>query len=68
MTLYEFMEDFDNAELSEDEWREQMEDAVKTYYDKYDPDYPRFSGFQLRVGRAIRNYKSWRMERQRLEE
>jgi len=31
ITVWEHMEDFDNAELSHYDWREQLEDAVRTY-------------------------------------
>jgi hypothetical protein len=60
MTLYEFMEDFDNAELPEDEWQDQMEGAVSEWYERYDsPEH------RLRVDAAIRNYKSWKREQQK---
>jgi len=31
ITIYEHLEDFDNAELSHDEWIEQLEQAVIAY-------------------------------------
>jgi len=42
MTVYEFMEDFDNVELDDYEWKEQLRDAVKEFNEEhntqYDPD------------------------------
>lgn len=35
MTVFEFMEDYDNAELSNYERREQLEDAVMTYNEEH---------------------------------
>jgi hypothetical protein len=35
LTVYEFIEDFDNAELPHEEWMEQMEEAVETYNEHY---------------------------------
>lgn len=35
LTVYEFIEDFDNSELPHDEWIEQMEEAVMTYNEEY---------------------------------
>lgn len=52
MTLFEFMEDFDNAELSEYDRREQLEDSVRDYNEMYgtnhDPSkaYARYQSFQ----------------------
>lgn len=49
--LFEFMEDFDNSELDNYEWKEQLRDACKEYNEKhgtkYDPD------------RAVVNYLRW---------
>jgi hypothetical protein len=42
LSVYEFIEDHDNAELSTEEWLEQMEDAVVTYNEEYGTDhYPK---------------------------
>ena len=39
MTLLEFMEDFDNWELSTQDRKEQLMDAVVEYNEKYGTDY-----------------------------
>ena len=54
MSIYEFMEDFDNEELSNHEWNEQMEDAVKQFNDEYYTDHALKS--------TVRNYSSWKRE------
>lgn len=35
LDVYLFIEDFDNNELSHEDWIEQMEDAVVTYNEQY---------------------------------
>lgn len=35
LTVYEFMEDNDNAELSYEEWEEQLEEAVAIYNEEH---------------------------------
>jgi len=35
ITVYAYMEDFDNAELPSLEWQEQLENAVQDYNDSY---------------------------------
>jgi hypothetical protein len=49
LTVYEFMEDHDNAELNEYDWHEQMREAVLEYNEINDTDY--------NPETAIRNYK-----------
>lgn len=39
LSVYEFIEDHDNAELSHEDWLEQMEDAVVTYNEQYGTDH-----------------------------
>lgn len=39
MTVYEFMEDFDNAELDDYEWKEQLKEAVIEYNENYGTDF-----------------------------
>jgi hypothetical protein len=52
--IYEYLEDFDNAELSEYEWQEQMEEAIESYNEEYGTEYNK---------NFVRNYKAWRNER-----
>lgn len=35
LTVYEFIEDFDNAELPHEEWMEQLQEAVEKYNEEY---------------------------------
>lgn len=58
MNIYEFMEDFDNSELSEEEWTEQMEEAVREHDEMYPPL------FERNIKRTIRNYLLWKNERE----
>lgn len=58
MSIYEFMEDFDNEELSNHEWNEQMEEAVRQYNDEYYTDHAPKS--------TVRNYHSWKREKNEL--
>lgn len=39
LDVYSFIEDFDNCELSHEDWIEQMEDAVVTYNEQYGTDH-----------------------------
>lgn len=55
MSIYEFLEDFDNSELDESEWQEQMEEAVLTYNDEYDAS--------LKPPVWVRNYKLWKRDK-----
>ncbi len=58
MSIYEFMEDHDNSELSESEWEEQMEWAIEDFYAQYPPN-----GRKMSISGAISNYKSWKREK-----
>ena len=60
MDINLFLEDWDNAELSATEWREQMEEAVQKYNEEYGTDHMPRS--------AVRNYISWKREQNQLEE
>ena len=60
MDLFLFMEDFDNAELDEVGWEEQMIDAVIDYNEQYDTEHIPM--------RAIRQYRSWRDKQNQPEE
>jgi predicted alpha/beta hydrolase family esterase len=53
MTIYLFLEDFDNPEL--EDWEEQMEDAVRAYNEEY--------GTSHLPKTIVKNYKSWRREK-----
>lgn len=39
LTVFEFIEDFDNSELSPKDWADQMYEAVQVYNDKYDTNH-----------------------------
>lgn len=52
ISIMEYMEDFDNAELSEFEWNDQMWEAVIMYNATYDTYYL--------PSKEIKNYKSWK--------
>ena len=58
MTIYEYLEDFDNPELSTEDWLEQMTEAVNQYYTE-NPN-----AYEMKPKNAISNYKSWRREKQ----
>jgi len=60
MNINEFLEDWDNAELSHIEWQEQMEEAVQRYNEEYNTDHNPRS--------AVKNYISWQRDKNRLEE
>ena len=55
ISLYEFMEDFDNSELSEYERREQLENAVADYNEE--------NGTSYNPAKSFLNYESWRKEK-----
>ena len=55
--IYEFLEDFDEPSLNEDEWEEVMMDALAEYHVLY-PDVP-----EMKFKNRISNYKSWRREK-----
>ena len=59
MSIYEYMEDYDNDELPSEEWREQMEEAIKLYYQD-NPDAYKFK----KTENVIRNYLGWKREKQ----
>lgn len=60
LTINEFLEDWDNAELTNGEWEEQMEEAVQRYNEEYGTDHMPKS--------TVRNYKSWKRDKYRPEE
>lgn len=60
MDINLYLEDWDNAELSNGEWEEQMEEAVQRYNEEYGTDHMPKS--------AVRNYKSWKWNKNKLEE
>jgi len=58
LTVFQFIEDFDNAELDHDDWMEQLEDAVRTYNEEYQTNHdPRKT-----VNRYINQIKSQNYE------
>jgi len=54
MTVYEFIEDFDNAELDEYEFIEQLREAVVEFNEIHNTDYD--------PGRTVRQYLSRKRE------
>jgi hypothetical protein len=67
MTLYEFMEDFDDPELWKDDWQEQMEEAAMKWFEDNKP-HQELKVEKRNLRAAVRNYKSWKRDKQRLEE
>jgi len=57
LNIYEAMEDWDDPDLPEEDWREQMKDVIIQYYEEY-PDTPPMS-----LKNRISNYKSWKREK-----
>lgn len=55
MNLNEYLEDFDNAELDEYAWTEQMEEAVGMYNEEYRTFHDTVT--------AIRKYKEWKHDK-----
>jgi len=55
ISIYEYLEDFDNSELLEDEWQEVMEEQVNNYNEDYGACYAPKA--------TVRNYKSWKREK-----
>lgn len=53
--LYEEMEDYDNSEISEDEQREIWDEIVH--------DYNADNDLSIHTDTAIRNYKSWKLNK-----
>lgn len=54
MSIYEFLEDFDNPELEGYDWEEQMRYAVHHYNEEYEGNY------KLSIVKA---YKQWKREK-----
>ena len=57
MTIYEYLEDYDNPELSTEDWTEQMTEAVNNFYLE-NPN-----AYKMKPANAIRNYKGWKREK-----
>lgn len=55
LSIYEWLEDFDNSELSESDWLEQMHDSVLDYNQEYRTDY--------NPTPTISNYQSWKRDK-----
>jgi hypothetical protein len=55
--LFEWMEDFDNEDLLEDDRRAQLEDAVIEFNEQHNTTYKRAQSFY--------QYESWKREKQR---
>lgn len=60
LSIYEFLEDWDDDSLPPDEWEEEMEEAVQMYRERY--------GTELSPRAAVRNYKSWKRDKYRPDE
>jgi cell fate (sporulation/competence/biofilm development) regulator YlbF (YheA/YmcA/DUF963 family) len=56
ITVYDYAEDFDNADLPEYERDEQLREAIREYNEAYETWYD--------VNNTLRNYKSMRREKQ----
>lgn len=56
LSLFEYLEDFDNSELAESDWLEQMRSAVMDFNAEFGTEY------QPHV--MISNYQSWKREKQ----
>ena len=56
ITIDEWLEDHDNPELEGYDWEEVMEEAVRDYNEEFGTNY------QPRI--AIRNYKTWKRDKQ----
>ena len=52
ITVYEYMEDFDNAELPDGAWQEQLEDAVREYNETFGTTHDPYNTFvkYIRMG------------------
>jgi hypothetical protein len=55
MNINEYLEDYDNSELNDYEWNEQMEEAVGMYNEEYRTDWE--------PAKAIRKYKEWKHDK-----
>lgn len=56
LTVWEFMEDFDNDEFNDYDWQEQLEDAVRTYNELYGASYDplkTFKSYKVRFRRRL---------------
>lgn len=54
ITIYEFLEDHDNSELSGYDWQERMQEAVDTYNEEHGTEYNY---------RIIKQYQRWAIEK-----
>jgi hypothetical protein len=59
MTINEYLEYWDNQELDDYEWGEQMRQAVADYNNEYGTVYD--------LDRAVQSYKSWKRQNQEME-
>lgn len=55
ISVYEWMEDFDNAELNAEEWKDQLVEAVEMYNTKYHTDH--------NPERMVRKYITWKADK-----
>lgn len=53
MTIYEYLEDFDNPEISD--WGDIMEEAILNWDEEHIESH--------KISAIIRNYKSWKREK-----
>ncbi len=59
ISVYEYLSDFDNAELNEEDWREQMLEALENYNEEYGKEYnPNF----------LRQYQNWKRTKNQPEQ
>lgn len=55
MNINEYLEDYDNSELNDYDWVEQMEEAVGMYNEEYRTDHE--------PTKAIKKYKEWKHDK-----
>lgn len=55
LSIYEYLEDWDNADLSDHEWEEAMREAIENYNYEYNTTY--------KIASTISNYKSWKRDK-----
>lgn len=60
ISIYEFMEDFDNNELCEYDWEEQLKEAVSSYNQEYEASY--------KPEKMIEKYKAWKKNKNIIEQ
>ena len=60
MDINEYLEDFDNAELDDYDWIDQMYEAIESYNEEFGTKHSRHI--------ALRNYKNWKRNKNQPEQ